>query len=325
MSKLTAPPQRAETLQQDGGRLRPVVAGIGAFLVVAGLFLRFYAAPRLVAAPTSLYQTDTLVAHGASYFNEGTLTTQSGATLTYTVTIRGDPAASNGQTAVWDEFDSLADPEHQVIVQSTYQRAAFNRRTGALSSCCGAALNDDTRNRPTGIGLFWPIGTAKTTYQVFDTNTGRSWPATYAGQARDEGVLTYRFVQHIPATLVQQMPGVPDSLLGLHGSGNVVANRYYQADVTYWVDPRTGVLVDQQERGLSVLRGPTGQGQLTVAHFDLRMTAASRRALAAEASRNAAQIAMVRLTGPLGGVVLGLILLLLSLVIRRKRPASRES
>ena len=35
-----------------------------------------------------------------------------------------------------------------------------------------------------------------------------SWPANYAGQQRNEGVLTYSFVQHIPATLVQQ-PGAP--------------------------------------------------------------------------------------------------------------------
>ena len=113
-----------------------------------------------------------------------------GATLNYTVTLRGDPAASTGQTAVWDEFSSLADPKHQVIVQSTYQRAAFDRRTGELRNCCGAALNDNTRLRVSGIGIPWPIGTKKTSYRVFDTNTGRSWPATYAGQQRNDGVLT---------------------------------------------------------------------------------------------------------------------------------------
>lgn len=113
-----------------------------------------------------------------------------GATLNYTVTLRGDPAASTGQTAVWDEFSSLADPKHQVIVQSTYQRAAFDRRTGELRNCCGAALNDNTRLRVSGIGIPWPIGTKKTSYRVFDTNTGRSWPATYAGQQRNNGVLT---------------------------------------------------------------------------------------------------------------------------------------
>ena len=84
--------------------------------------------------------------------------------------------------------------------------------------------------------------------------------------------------------------------------------------MTYWVDPRTGVLIDQQEKGLSYLRGPTGPGYLTVADFNLRMTDASRRALAAEANKNATQLTLIRLTAPVGGVVLGLILILLAAI-----------
>ena len=151
-------------------------------------------------------------------------------------------------------------------VNSTYQRAVFNRRTGQLLDCCGAAVNDDTRVRQDGIGLFWPIGVRKATYQVFDVNAGSAWPATYSGTADVQGVMTYRFVQHIPPTPVAQMAGVPSSLLGLRGkASNVVADRYYQADNTFWVDPRTGVLIDIEQRILSVLRGPGGQGQLVVA------------------------------------------------------------
>ena len=110
------------------------------------------------------------------------------------------------------------------------------------------------------------------------------------------------------------MAGVPASLLGLSG-GSLVANRYYQVDVTYWVDPRTGVLIDQQEKGLPYLRGPTGPGYLTVADCNLRMTDVSRRALAAEANKNAAQLTLIRLTAPVGGVVLGLILILLDAIL----------
>ena len=36
---------------KGGAWIRPVVAGLGAFLMVLGLLLRFYAAPRLIAAP----------------------------------------------------------------------------------------------------------------------------------------------------------------------------------------------------------------------------------------------------------------------------------
>ena len=93
-------------------------------------------------------------------------------------------------------------------------------------------------------------------------------------------------MQHIPATPVAQMAGVPSSLLGLRGkAGNVVADRYYQADNTFWVDPRTGVLIDIEQRILSVLRGPNGQGQLVVADADLKMSGSSQRQLAALATQ----------------------------------------
>jgi Porin PorA len=305
-----------------GHRARPVLAGLGIFLLTTALLLRFYAAPRLVLAPASIYQNDTLVARDASYFDQGTLTSRRHVTLTYSVTVRGDAAAATPAIAVWDSYTVLADRQRNAVVISTYQRAAFNRRTARLVNCCGASLNDDTRARQSGIGLDWPIGVRRTTYRVFDTNTARPWPAAYAGQADDQGVMTYRFVQHIPVTAVQQMPGIPASLLGLPRSqGSVVATRYFSAEVTYWVDPRTGVLIDQEERGRSVLRGPGGRGELDVAGFNLRMTAASRRQLAAFSDKNAAAISAITVTGPLGLGALGLLLTLAGTVpARRRRP-----
>src|ERR1700730_5469307 len=103
--------------------------------------------------------------------------------------------------------------------------------------------------------------------------------------------MTYRFVQHIPATAVAQLAGVPSSLLGLRGkAGNVVADRYYQADTPFWVDPRTGVVIDIEQRVLSVLRGPGGRGTLMVADMDLKMSGSSRHQLAVLADKNAALI-----------------------------------
>ena len=131
--------------------------------------------------------------------------------------------------------------------------------------------------------------------------------------------MTYRFVQHIPATPVAQLAGVPSSLLGLRGkAGNVVADRYYQADNTFWVDPRTGVLIDIEQRVLSVLRGPNGQGKLVAADMDLKMSGSSRRQLAALASKNAASIGMLRITGPFGGGIGGLVLILAATIPFRR-------
>ena len=306
---------------KGGGRLRPVMAGLGAFLIFFGLLLRFYVAPRLIAAPPGFNITIALAALHATYFNESTLTTQHDASLTYSETIRGDPAASTGTIAVWDQFTVLEDLKRNIQLIATFQRSAFNRRTGALTNCCGASLNDDTRVRQYGIGVaFWPLGTQRTTYQVYDTNTARAWPAAYDGTEVVQGLLTYRFTQRIPDTVVQQMAGVPTSLLGLPGpSRNVVADRTFQASNTFWVDPRTGVPVKAEERILSYLRGPGGQGRLMVADADLTMTPGSQRALAAVARQNATSITTLRQAGPVGGVLLG-VLLVLAGTVRLRRP-----
>jgi Porin PorA len=307
---------------KGGALIRPVLAGLGAFLIVLGLLLRFYAAPRLVAAPPGFYIVISLVAPHATYFDESTLSTQHDATLTYNDTIRGDAAAGTATIAVWDQFTVLEDLRRNVQLIATFERSAFNRRTGELTNCCGASVNDDTQARQDGIGVvFWPIGTQKTTYQVYDTNTERAWPAAYSGTVIVQGLLTYRFTQRIPATVVQQMPDVPTSLLGLPGpSRNVVADRTFQATNTFWVDPRTGVPVKAQEQILSVLRGPGGKGSLLAADADLTMSPASQRALAAVARGNAASIATLRKTGPLGGLILGALLLLAGTVPVRRIP-----
>jgi hypothetical protein len=296
------------------GKVRAALAGLGAFLVVFGLLLRFYAAPRLVAAPAGLNLTITLMDPHASYFDQSALVTRRDVPITYVVTIRGDASASTASIAVWDVFTVLEDLQRNIQLIATYQRSAFDRHTGELTNCCGASLNDDTQVRQYGLGVvFWPIGTQKTTYLVYDTNTERAWPATYDGAQEVQGLLTYRFTQLIPATVVQNLPGVPTALLGIPGkSVNVVASRTYQASNTFWVDPRTGVPIDVEERIVSVLHGPGGRGSLMVAQGDLVMTPGSQRSLAALATRNAGQITIVKVTGPLGSLALGFLLILLS-------------
>jgi hypothetical protein len=321
-------PPATRPLRGSSRRLRPVLAGLGAFLVVFGLLLRFYAAPRLITAPADFYAVISLADPHASYFDQGTLTATRNATLTFTNTIRGDPAASTGTVAIWDSYTVLADPKRKIQLQATFQRSAFDRRTGELANCCGASVNDDTQVRQDGIGVvFWPIGTRETTYQVYDTNTERAWPARYSGTAVVQGLSTYVFTQRIPATVVQQLPGVPTALLGLPGPArNVVADRTFQADNTFWVDPRTGVPVDAEERILSVLHAPNGRGQLTVAGADLKMTPASQRWLADRSRHSAASIEALRRAGPLGGIAGGLSLLLAGTVPARLRhPARRRA
>lgn len=297
------------------GPVRLVVAGLGAFLLAAGLLLRFYAAPRLVAAPAGFNATITLSDPHAEYFDQSALKLVKNQPLSYVDVIRGDASAATNSTAVWDEYAVLADIPHKVQVIDTFHRAVFNRRTGELSSCCGASVNDDTAVRQDGtFSLFWPIGTQKTTYDVYDLNTEKAWPAVYSGTAVVHGILTYVFTQHIPVTTVQQIPNIPTSLLGIRGpSSSVVAHRTFSSVNTFWVDPRTGVPVNVEEKIDSVLRGPHDKGSLTAAKADLKMSSSSQAFLAGVANHNASQITLLRTTAPLTGIVLGAVLLLAGL------------
>src|SRR5690349_5068242 len=128
---------------RKNGRIRPVLAGLGAFLITSGLLLRFYAAPRLIAAPVSFYGTVTLADPRASYFDESTLTARRNVTLTLDETIRGDAPASTSTIAVWDLFTVLEDLKRNVQLNTAFQRSAFDRRTGRLTNCCGASVNED--------------------------------------------------------------------------------------------------------------------------------------------------------------------------------------
>jgi len=64
------PASRRRGLRASGHRIRPVLAGLGAFLMVFGLLLRLYVAPRLIAAPVGVYMVVTLADPHASYFDQ---------------------------------------------------------------------------------------------------------------------------------------------------------------------------------------------------------------------------------------------------------------
>ena len=260
---MTAPlPAQQDSPFRRPGKLRIALVGVGAFLLAICLLLLFYIGPQLIAAPVSFNQTYILKATDASDFNAGTLQTVQGANLTYTLTVRSDPRSSSHTNAVWNSSAVLTDPVNKATVNVVVQRAAFNRRTEELLNCCGASLNGDTRVKQTGLGLLWPVDTSKGTHQVFDPNSGHAFPASYVRTVQVNGLTTYEFVQHVPPTVAQQMSGIPSSLLGLPGSSSsvVVADRYWSATNTFFVDPRTGIIINEEVKGQSVLRGPGGQG-----------------------------------------------------------------
>jgi hypothetical protein len=284
-----------------------IAAGLGAFLLVSGMALRFYVAGQVVKFPLNEYEVTTLSGNGVTYFSPGLLKDVTGVKMRVTRTIEGDVAAGTSSHAVWTLFSYTYDATHGVAYKALTQRSAFDRRTGALIGCCGEAVGGFT-GRQSGLALTWPIGTQQRTYQIFDTTLLKPMPAQFAGQASIDGLRADRFVERVPAQKFSQQK-LPGSLVGLHGQPTVTLNEYYQATNTYWVDPVTGAVLDINENVKLTLRDNSGVQRLVLFNGDLAMTPGSvLNSVRSQHSRRARIEAITR-TVPLGLGLAGVVFL----------------
>jgi hypothetical protein len=312
--------------------------GVGAFFLALAPLVRFYVGRQLIAAPLNVYQKSNLRAENATYLDTKSWTLRKGATLTATNTTKGDSKAGDSKIAVWDSFTSIEDASTNAEIEVQRQRAVFDRRTAELRNGRGAAVGNDTSVRQTGVGLFWPIGVKKKTYQFFDTTTKRAWPATFDGQEKIHGINTYRFVQQVPPTVTDSFkPGVPASVFGMpknqvstlpgyDAKNNAVpADRVSQATVKVWIDPRTGATVNQDQKVTSTLRTSDGVDRVAIADLDLKMTDASQQSLVDLSNREARKIAFAKIYIPFGGGALGIVLIVIGMVLVGRRGRHRTS
>jgi len=294
------------------------LVGLGAFLLVAALLTRTYVAGQLVKFPLNTYVKTTLIGKNVSYFSPKLVRPVTGATMQVTDTVKGDSAAGSSSTAVWDEFTYLYDRTNHVVFSYTTRRAAFDRRTAVLVDCCGANIGGNSAIRQTGLsGYVWPIGTDKRTYQVYDTTLLRPMPFRYAGTGTIHGISVYRFVERVPPTQsgTQKVPG---SLIG--SSQNLVTlPEYYAATNTYWVDPRTGGVLDSNSNSRQYLRNTANGQDLVLFDGDLVMTPASVDTAVGLDATGRTELAWFELYGPVAAVVLGVVALVAGIVLVRRR------
>ncbi len=232
-----------------------ILAGLGIVLIAAAVLLPTYVSSQVVKFPLGEDTTATLAGTGVSYFSQVKLTEKTGVSVRATYAIKGDAAAGNLSTAVWDESSKVYDVTNGLPVSSMTSRFAFNRRTGELVDCCGANINGNHAIRQTGlVGYVFPIGTQQQTYEVFDTTLDKTVPFVYSGTAETDGIKTYVFTENVPPTQVTTIT-VPGSFFGIHAS-LVKLPEIYQAHQMYWVDPETGALLNVNEDQKVTLRNP---------------------------------------------------------------------
>ena len=299
------------------------LAGLGAFLLVAAMLSRTYLADQLVKFPLNTYVKTTLLGKDVSYFSPSLVRPVTGATMEVTDTVKGDGAAGSSSTAVWDEFTYLYDTTNHVEFQYSTRRAAFDRRTGMLVDCCGANIGGNSAIRQTGLsGYVWPFGTQKQTYDVFDTTLLKPMPFRYAGTGTISGIGVYRFVEQVPPaqTGTQKVPG---SLVG-STQQTVTLPQLYAATNTYWVDPRTGGVLNTTQKQKVYLHDASSGKDLLLFNGTLAMTPDSVATAVGLDAPGRTELDWFEIYGPLIAVLVGLVALVAGIVLVRRRGDQPE-
>ena len=298
-------------------RVGLVLVGLGVFLIVFALLIPTWVSSRVIKFPLNEYVSVNLTDSNASYFSPAKLAEQTGVSVEATYTIKGNAAAGSSSTAVWNQFVYVYDQTNKLPIQQTSRTFAFDRRTALLVNCCGANVNGDSSVKQSGyVGIVLPIGTEKKTYPVFVTDVKKPVPFVYSGVAAVGGTEAYRFVANIPPTQ-NGTQTVPGSLVNQSAS-SVTLPQFYQAQITYWIDPVTGALLNVTQNQKLTLRDSTGAQALLLFDANLVATTDSVDRLVALDNSQLSKMSLVGTLLPLLSGIVGLILLVVGILVGRR-------
>jgi hypothetical protein len=305
-------------------RVGLVLVGLGVGLIVFALLIPTWVSGRVIKFPLNLYVSVNLTDSNASYFSPAKLAEQTGVTVEATQTIKGNAAAGSSSTAVWNQFTYIYDQTNKLPIQQTSRTMAFDRRTAQLVNCCGANVNGDSSVKQSGYaGIVLPIGTEKKTYPVFVPDVKKAVPFAYAGIDAVGGTEAYRFVANIPPTQ-NGTQTVPGSLVNQSAS-SVTLPQFFQAQITYWIDPVTGALLNVTENQKLTLRDSTGAQALLLFDANLVATTASVDRLLAIDNDQVSRASFVSTLLPLLSAMAGLILLVVGFFVGRRPRQDAEA
>ena len=312
--------------------LGPVLVGLGAFLLIAAVLMKFYAYPRLAVAPIDRDSVTRLEATDATLFDTSLLS-EIQTDLSVATTTRGDVAASEEAGDDIRVYTGTTTVSANGIVRSqSTERAAFDAVTGEAVNCCGsfAETTEGERVEVTREGQIYkfPFGTEKQDYDLWDASLRATVPAEYQREAQVQGLDVYVFTTTTPPTVVSTRE-VPGSVLGEEAAA-VEADVVYANSRTLFVEPVTGAIVDRQEEQKSTL-AVDGEDRVTTTEASLRYTAAQVTESVDDVGSQASQLKLLGGTLPLLALVLGLLSLAAGLFLFRRSqndysdPAHRDS
>lgn len=240
-------------------KLASVSVGVGVFMIVAAVLVRFYAYPTLATVPATYDGVTELESSGAQIFNSDpeVLKTETWDLDISAFTIADSGAKQPDDVATWVSSTTVRRSDGTVF-QQTRERAPFDAVSGAAVTCaaCGSweevAEGERVDVTRKGQVFKFPFATEKRSYNVWDGTVGAATKATFEGEETIQGLTVYKFVQRIESQVVETRE-VPGKVFG-SSEAAVDAEMWYGMTRTFFIEPQTGSPVNRVEERVQELR-----------------------------------------------------------------------
>lgn len=270
--------------------------GLGAFLIVTALVARFWGLPAAERTPLDTDSVTMLSGEGSgAVVQVGDGDAQPIAIQNRT---QADADESDDDVVVFatstcvvvdedieDQYCLGEDDERTVTISAD---VFATDRSSAEAVDNGDYVGSDWEQKE-GLVNKWPFNVEQKDYEVWDGVLGRTVTATYEGTERVEGLSTYRFEYTIDGEETEIADGVDGT---------------YSQHKVYWIDPRTGAIINQTQTEERL----TEDGAVALS-LDVGYTDDTIAKNVETAEDNAGLLTLIGGWIPLGGAILGVLAL----------------
>lgn len=319
-------------------KLGTVALFLGAFVLALAALSKFYMYDQLAQVPLNQDTTSeatTAPGNDAEYLDVAAGLKVTSGPLKNVKVVRGDIEASKAASkdlgrdvAIWDIYDSTDKATFDfgsgaTPLTGTKDRVAFDRNTGEAVSYEDTKSEADGKTiAPADIkGLYFkfPFDSKKKTYEFWDGTLREATPVKYVSEGKVKGLKVYKYRQTIEPVKTGTID-VPGDLVGEKAS-TVTADQIYSSVTDYSVEPVTGVVIWGQTAQDNYLE-LDGERVLTTTKATLAYTDANVTANVDDYKGKSKLLSAVKTTVPVGGLVLGIVLIVGGLLLRRSERSS---
>jgi hypothetical protein len=326
--------------------LGAVLAGLGAVLIVLAIGVPFFVVPAAMKLPYDLQPCKTpgvddpkgclepsfVVADGAKFLQIDStgLHIVESATLKTTVEVVPQPKLTadeqakgkiGGNEVIWDVASTTQRADTGAVISQSKSELALDRTTGAADPNWDGQWIDDSKNKDfsvkfSGQEYKFPFDTQKQDYTYFDDNLRTALPLKFTSVETINGLDTYHFTQDVPDTQLTLDSSTLELLRSTYTPKATTAKLMYHDHRELWVAPVAGQIVKVSDHPVQTLVGDDGTGQVLL-DADFQYTSESVARAVDSAKSNQTQLSILRLYGPIGAGVIGLVLLLVGVLLLR--------